>query len=325
MIILSSKNRIENIDIAKGIGILLVYIGHTLPPGNKIWNFIFLFHMPLFFFISGYLINEKKYDIYSFFRNRIKTILLPCVTYGSLAIVVEIITNNEYSLCSIRGSLPHVFWFLPVLFFSELLLILLWKIFKLILFRWCVFIILLLVGMFLLPLQWPYDLSIVPLCTSYCALGNLLRSHMSSGKCKRNILFYICFVVPLIAYTFCSNNTNNLDHHIIADGYIGYFLSIVGICFILHLSKTIEEKKNKIFSLIKYCGQNSLEIYALHITLIKLLVYLFLPIKDIFGPKELHLCYILENIINVFLIWAFIECRNKIRLLKAHNIRCHHQ
>lgn len=45
-------------NIVKGIGIVLVVVGHTC------WDFttfIYLFHLPLFFFVSGFLYNEEKY------------------------------------------------------------------------------------------------------------------------------------------------------------------------------------------------------------------------------------------------------------------------
>lgn len=50
--------RDKKIDIAKGIGIVLVVLGHC--SGKWISAFIYLFHMPLFFLISGYLYNEKS-------------------------------------------------------------------------------------------------------------------------------------------------------------------------------------------------------------------------------------------------------------------------
>lgn len=53
----SRKNRDEFLDIAKGIAIILVVIGHTLQSGNfdDKWGFrvIYSFHMPLFVFLSG--------------------------------------------------------------------------------------------------------------------------------------------------------------------------------------------------------------------------------------------------------------------------------
>ncbi len=45
--------RIEWIDTAKGIGILLVIIGHIVPFDSNISRFIFSFHMPLFSSFQG--------------------------------------------------------------------------------------------------------------------------------------------------------------------------------------------------------------------------------------------------------------------------------
>ena len=53
-------NRKKYIDVLKGIGIFLVVFGHVthiLELREYIWNF----HMPLFFFISGFLFNSSKY------------------------------------------------------------------------------------------------------------------------------------------------------------------------------------------------------------------------------------------------------------------------
>lgn len=48
------KKRINYFDIAKGLGILLMIIGHMPIKNEYLKNFIFCFHMPLFFIISGY-------------------------------------------------------------------------------------------------------------------------------------------------------------------------------------------------------------------------------------------------------------------------------
>lgn len=57
----NSKTRIEWIDIAKGIGIVLVSFGHVrngdgrsvwLPALDMLISAIYLFHMPLFYFLG---------------------------------------------------------------------------------------------------------------------------------------------------------------------------------------------------------------------------------------------------------------------------------
>ena len=50
-------NRDITIDIAKGIAILLVVLGHLQNPINK---YIYAFHMPLFFFLSGMFVKEMS-------------------------------------------------------------------------------------------------------------------------------------------------------------------------------------------------------------------------------------------------------------------------
>ncbi len=45
-------------DIFKGLAILMVVFGHT---GHSAGAYVYLFHLALFFFASGYLYNEKKY------------------------------------------------------------------------------------------------------------------------------------------------------------------------------------------------------------------------------------------------------------------------
>lgn len=60
--------RNHSIDVIKGWGILLVIVGHILlgsADQNVLRYIIYSFHMPLFFFISGYLLNINKLELLS--------------------------------------------------------------------------------------------------------------------------------------------------------------------------------------------------------------------------------------------------------------------
>ena len=50
-------------DVAKGIGILLIVMGHNYLGytswGKQVCRFVYAFHVPLFFFISGWLTNQN--------------------------------------------------------------------------------------------------------------------------------------------------------------------------------------------------------------------------------------------------------------------------
>ena len=55
------NERNEIIDIMKGIGIIAVIIGHMWNvPEVPYRNFIFSFHMPLFFLIAGYFYKPNS-------------------------------------------------------------------------------------------------------------------------------------------------------------------------------------------------------------------------------------------------------------------------
>lgn len=52
------QQRDKTLDIAKGICIILMVIGHSGCP-TYLYDFIYMFHMPCFFFISGWLLSDK--------------------------------------------------------------------------------------------------------------------------------------------------------------------------------------------------------------------------------------------------------------------------
>lgn len=71
-----TNNRLSYMDIAKGFGILCVIAGHM---GNETINrFVFSFHMPLFFLISGYFLSQKNTPKELFYK-RSKQLLPPYI------------------------------------------------------------------------------------------------------------------------------------------------------------------------------------------------------------------------------------------------------
>lgn len=113
--------RIEWIDIAKGIAIFLMVCGHTGIPQN-ISRFIWSFHMPLFFIISGFLFDSEKYfDIRTLIRKRIKTLVIPYITFSIIAFIglypLDLAGFEELY----KGWKGYALWFIPVLFMTEIL------------------------------------------------------------------------------------------------------------------------------------------------------------------------------------------------------------
>lgn len=124
------KNLIENqyrdlsLDIAKGIGIILVVIGHCVNTESLPGKVIYSFHMPLFFIISGILFNPKiNYDFQMFCKKRAKQLLIPAFYFTVLSIGVGWLlgedTTDSIKRLSWEG-LPVPLWFLVDLFLVEL-------------------------------------------------------------------------------------------------------------------------------------------------------------------------------------------------------------
>lgn len=82
------------VDIAKVFGTFLVVFGHLLPLDNEARHFIYLFHMPFFFFVSGMLFRPSNFrcELYKDFRR----ILVPTFFFIALALVLPPWSNFKY-------------------------------------------------------------------------------------------------------------------------------------------------------------------------------------------------------------------------------------
>ncbi len=108
--------RNEKIDICKGIGILLVVLGHTCY-FDYFHKLVYCFHMPLFFLLSGYCI-KKKYTILDFIKKRFKSLILPFFYFAVIEILMTTSIKRQFLWEYFYPNIGHTLWFLPVLFIS---------------------------------------------------------------------------------------------------------------------------------------------------------------------------------------------------------------
>lgn len=93
--------RIETIDIAKAICIILVVIGHFNPDYAPIWyaliiKFIYVFHMPVFMFASGYvyMLGYRKTRYGEFATNKFRRLMIPYFAISILIIGLKILGST---------------------------------------------------------------------------------------------------------------------------------------------------------------------------------------------------------------------------------------
>lgn len=69
------------IDWGKALGILLVVMGHSVYASKDVTSFIFVIHMPLFFFVSGYLFKTSR-SWHEISVSNVKTLLVPYIGFN---------------------------------------------------------------------------------------------------------------------------------------------------------------------------------------------------------------------------------------------------
>lgn len=124
------STRVNYIDFAKAFGIILVVVGHIVDTdtATKIW--VYAFHMPLFFLLSGMTMKRKtpsgRKEAGSFVLGKIKALVIPYFIWGilycnhTLKALRHLLRGSRQALKA-AGSLTSL-WFLPVLFLAAILL-----------------------------------------------------------------------------------------------------------------------------------------------------------------------------------------------------------
>lgn len=121
---MTENNRIEWLDVFKGITILLVVLGHSRSEMNYLSRICVGCHMPIFFFVGGLTLH--KYDTFSSsVLVKAKALLYPYMTGSLLTILFYWNDRGSVLRESLRFTGYGVLWFLPTLFTAEIMILLL--------------------------------------------------------------------------------------------------------------------------------------------------------------------------------------------------------
>lgn len=99
---LNDGKRIAYIDTAKAFAIILMVVGHTSVP-KVLSDWIWSFHMPFFFFVSGMTTNWQKRKMTEFIRARVQVLLIPFVCYSFVNYAAVILINNNSQIGGVIG------------------------------------------------------------------------------------------------------------------------------------------------------------------------------------------------------------------------------
>lgn len=136
-----TTERKKYLDAAKGWGILMVVFGHITKLGNPIDIWFGAYKLAVFYFVSGYLLamrqSFRKMSTGEYIKKHAKSLLIPYFGYSAFVMLYNVIVGimkwksttdivkrfllQAYMTFSFRGI--SALWFLPTLFFAQVLFI----------------------------------------------------------------------------------------------------------------------------------------------------------------------------------------------------------
>lgn len=265
--------RVRHIDIAKGLGIILVVWGHTIIEfGHYV---IYMFHMPLFFYLSG--IFHKPGNFRNHVLKKFNGLIVPLFIFMMVLSPLSLMIKHN----SLTITPPHLryefgpLWFLWALFVISILYHLMLR-FKPA-HRMTITIAISLVFGFIPSIlhltNWLYSYTIFSMLTFYCA-GNIFCDKIVpfTGKKQQSIvtvvLTMMLLTIYLVEYKILHQGITDVFSNTLPQNFILFiFSAIVGIAMIISLSKFIDGDFFMV-KIIAFIGECSLYIFALHMALI---------------------------------------------------------
>jgi fucose 4-O-acetylase-like acetyltransferase len=268
------------IDIAKGLGIILVVWGHT-SKACPIHNEIYLFHMPLFFILSGYFFKSVYKPFLQMLQKKFQAYILPYFFFMalclSMAAILYAITGELHrykiqpDILINPGGVVTALWFLPCLFEVQIEYYLIQRYMKKEYHRLLCCVLLLLAGYFLslshihIPLFLDSSLSMV----LFFHIGRVMKQkNIIEQKGIQQVLLLAasigCYTAAILLHCRLDVKENFMDGNLILliCSSLGASYATIYLSYILsHLRKIF----SLVPSLLSYLGRNTMIIFTLHI------------------------------------------------------------
>lgn len=316
--------RDKTIDIAKGIGIILVVIGHlsgvtgtTSPMLLWLKSFLYQFHIPLFFFLSGIFFNKEEAWNH-FLIKKIKRLYIPFVTFNIIFLIVDVILRLisgisiiptdefKHTVKIILGiglaPLGGATWFLIALIRAVIIYKLINTIFdnkeKEQLFVSVSCIIIGVTGLFITG---KYYIGSSMVAVAFYWLGDYSRTYLLNLKnCRiwnKTIILILSFIVLTIIRQY---NTTDVSMALYENRFLVIVGSCSGIIFIMMLSDILSNI-GQFSRILCFIGKNTMTVLIGHFAAFKILIILQVLIFDAPTTDILsHPCY------DVSGLWALL-------------------
>lgn len=277
-------DRDASIDVARGIAIVLVVLGHNRalsmawPP---LVAAIFLFHVPLFFMLSGRVMHpgDPLRALPRLARRLLAPFLLAALVIGA----IKCVTRDE----SVSGMLSGVawatgetlpwshLWFLPSLFlalFATHALALGVKNSA----GWAAAAVLAVGAAAILPMAdyigWPWSLDLLPLCAAFVWTGQALRT---SSAARRAVAHPATFLIAAVVFALSLGTSEvDLNLRVFEPFALALSAALAGCVLTLAMSRGLC-RFAAIARPLALIGRHTLVIFILHVSVQKALLMVF--------------------------------------------------
>ena len=289
------SKRIAYLDVAKGIGILLVMLGHNYVKASIPFmaQVIFSFHMPFFFLLSGMLF-KPNHSLSVMFKRRFATLIRPYLASIALLYFVYLFYTDTRLLTIVQRLLRSAYasgnyiewaqlWFLPHLFllnmFAGVLFLLFYGRIKWLWLRLVFLGGMLWVGVAILPIYYmkeitvagkmilldglPASLDLLPVTATFFMVGYELR-RLVSERFFVSIWTLVISGLLLIVLNLFFPYQMDLFFRTYDSFIVNTLEALAGSIFILALSSQISQRQNQLFALLKYFGQITIILLIFH-------------------------------------------------------------
>jgi len=331
----AAKN-IYFVNVAKTMTIALVIFAHLALPDN-ITAFINSFRMPLFFFVSGYLIKTDNVTFGDFVLKKVRTLLLPYFVFVVFSFLFWFFAGRNFGddaasnpdivkyIAGIFLSIPEKtylgfnfpLWFLPCLFFTCILLYpvrnktattaLVWAA--------ALFCAGLLVKTFV-PFRLPWGIDVSFFALLFVWLGKTMRNNKLFDRyvVQPDLWIKLLLAAVFLCLTIFLSQTNlasglvKMNQREFNNLPLFFAAAVCGILFVLYLSVSVPRLR-----LFDFYGRNTIVILGLHIVCFSVIkgIQVFILKIPVAETSDCLSVYILYVVAAFLLLAPVIEGINR--------------
>lgn len=260
------KERLSWLDVLKGIGIILVVMGHIYS-NSIIFNWLYSFHMPLFFFAAGCVYKNRS--VYIDIKRRIQTIVVPYFSFGFINLIYWYFIEKRFRNSSM-GLRENIFgllfgqydyldfnvhlWFLPCFFTTVVLFNFLYnKLGEKITYIIVILMSILYIFIPIPKLFWGIDLSFKYMAFYAVGVSSQKILKKNNVNNRNNKASQSIIAIILLIINFC------LSYWGLTTGIMWFITAQIGVIGVTISSLIINKNK-----LLEYLGKISLIILCMH-------------------------------------------------------------